>query len=102
MGSATYGAGSGAILLDNVFCNGSESFLLDCPHNGVGVHNCAHFKDAGVRCPGNVYICCTTTTMATSHTNKYRHTNKSVSIHYSIFDTVTQLLNMVKCATLEI
>ena len=52
--NATYGAGTGAILLDDVFCNGSESSLLDCPHNGVGVHNCAHYKDAGVRCPGNV------------------------------------------------
>ena len=38
------------ILLDNVFCNGDEVTVFDCPHNGVGVHNCRHYEDAGVRC----------------------------------------------------
>ena len=31
-------------------CNGSELFLADCSHRGIGVHNCNHFEDAGVDC----------------------------------------------------
>ena len=38
------------IWLDNVNCNGSESRLIDCQHNGLGIHNCDHHKDAGVIC----------------------------------------------------
>ena len=38
------------IWLDNVNCNGSESRLMDCPHNGLENHNCGHHKDAGVTC----------------------------------------------------
>ena len=42
--------GTGAIHLADLRCTGSESRLIDCPHNGVGVHNCTHSEDAGVRC----------------------------------------------------
>ena len=38
------------IWLDNVNCNGSESRLIECQHNGLGIHNCGHHKDAGVIC----------------------------------------------------
>lgn len=31
-------------------CTGSETRLIDCPNNGVGVHNCVHTEDAGVTC----------------------------------------------------
>ena len=30
--------------------SGAESELLDCSHDGIGVHNCNHFEDASVRC----------------------------------------------------
>jgi len=46
-----FGGGNGSIFLDNVQCSGSEENLLSCPANPIGVHNCDHKKDAGVRCP---------------------------------------------------
>lgn len=47
--------GAGQIWLDNVQCTGRETALLSCTHNGLGVHNCVHAEDAGVRCqPGEV------------------------------------------------
>lgn len=48
-----YGAGTGPITLDNVRCTGFESRLLDCPHGGIGVHNCNFNEIAGVICAPN-------------------------------------------------
>jgi len=48
--------GSGSILLDELRCAGSESSLLECGHEPVGVHDCSHSEDAGVRC-GGVCVC---------------------------------------------
>ena len=49
--SEVFGQGIDPIYLDNVLCIGTESRLLSCPHNGIGMHNCVHAEDAGVRCP---------------------------------------------------
>jgi len=46
----TYGSGTGRILLDNVNCDGSETFIGDCPHNGWKSHNCDHEEDVSIRC----------------------------------------------------
>ena len=49
---ATFGEGGGPIFLDDVNCIGSEIRLADCSHRGIGSHNCYHYEDAGVVCPG--------------------------------------------------
>ena len=48
--------GTGLIVLDNLLCTGNESRLIDCPHNGLGSHNCGHQEDAGVRCSSGIIL----------------------------------------------
>lgn len=43
-------ASSLQILMDNVHCNGDETDLTECRHNGWGRHNCVHQEDAGACC----------------------------------------------------
>ena len=47
---ARFGQGTGPILLDDLLCTSRETRLIDCPNRGIGVHNCRHYEDAGVRC----------------------------------------------------
>ena len=49
--NAYFGQGAGHIWLDNIKCTGSENELLNCSHNGIGIHNCDHEEDASVLCP---------------------------------------------------
>ena len=47
---AYFGMGAGPIWLDNLGCHSEASSIMDCRHNGWGVHNCKHKEDAGVCC----------------------------------------------------
>ncbi|XP_071886472.1 scavenger receptor cysteine-rich type 1 protein M130-like [Anas platyrhynchos] len=53
---AHFGPGSGSIWMDDVQCNGNESALSDCTHNGWGQTDCDHSWDAGVTCSGFVRL----------------------------------------------
>ncbi|XP_078330906.1 uncharacterized protein LOC111125451 isoform X2 [Crassostrea virginica] len=47
---ARFGQGTGLILLDNVYCLGTENDLGQCAHGGWGMHNCRHSEDVSIRC----------------------------------------------------
>ena len=51
--NAYFGRATGALLVDNVRCRGTEENLLDCSRNAVGVVStyCDHSDDVGVQCP---------------------------------------------------
>ncbi|NWX93848.1 DMBT1 protein, partial [Nothoprocta pentlandii] len=56
LGKAHFSPGPGNIFLDDVQCNGSESYLWQCSHNGWSVHNCRHQEDASVVCSDTLGI----------------------------------------------
>ena len=41
---------SNTLILDEVRCRGTESRLIDCPANTIGVENCTHTRDVGLIC----------------------------------------------------
>ena len=43
--------GTGPIFIDELECTGDEERLISCRYNPIGVHNCEHSDDAGVKCP---------------------------------------------------
>ncbi|NWI14416.1 C163A protein, partial [Crypturellus soui] len=51
-GGAIFGEGTGPVLLDELACTGDEASLAQCPHQGLGIHDCSHKEDAGIVCAG--------------------------------------------------
>ncbi|KAL4219354.1 scavenger receptor [Mactra antiquata] len=47
---ATYGQGTGPILLDDLTCLGSESNIVQCSNKGWYTSDCKHSEDVGVIC----------------------------------------------------
>ncbi|KAL6081386.1 hypothetical protein STEG23_011991, partial [Scotinomys teguina] len=50
LGNSHFGKGVGSIFLDDVQCQGSETSIGQCHHQGLSVHNCGHHEDASVIC----------------------------------------------------
>jgi len=52
--NAHFGESSGPYHLDNLYCDGYETNLLNCRRQDteVGVHRCSPGNEAGVRCDG--------------------------------------------------
>jgi len=44
--------GHGPIWLAKLQCNGTETDIAECSHNGWGIHNCRHQDDVAVSCTG--------------------------------------------------
>ena len=55
--NAFFGQGSGDVVMDEVDCEGHESHIGECPHNGWGDTDCDHSKDAGVICTDDGKTC---------------------------------------------
>lgn len=54
---ATYGQGTGPIIMNNVACNSQDTELLKCNFDG-NTKDCQHNRDAGVICqPRGTYLC---------------------------------------------
>ena len=56
LGNAYYGQGTGAILMDEVACVGTETRLWNCSNNGIGVNDCGHSEDASVQCSSKLLM----------------------------------------------
>ena len=52
---SNYGAGSGPIFFDNVFCRGTEILITNCQRGFTT--DCSHTNDAGVVCSGERKPC---------------------------------------------
>ena len=67
----SYGSTTRPILLDDVRCSGTESRLTSCRRNSIGSHNCFHFEDVAINCPGG---------RASAHTNTPGNLNAIITL----------------------
>jgi len=45
------------VLLDEVMCNGTERGILNCAHDGFGIHDYSNLEDLGVCYLGKTLFC---------------------------------------------
>ena len=50
----SFGPGSGPIWMKDLDCDGTESSLSQCRHNGWGPHDCNHDGDFGLHCRSHI------------------------------------------------
>ena len=55
--AALFGRSESPIFLSFVHCTGNESRLSDCEGSAIGLKDCTHEQDAGVRCKGKLTHC---------------------------------------------
>ena len=67
LGRAHFGRGTGSIVMDDVYCTGTETTLISCRHTTN--HNCRHFEDAGVRCTSTSTNTCKYKALCNVHVN---------------------------------
>ena len=92
--SAFFGRGTGGIYLDNLGCRGNESRLIDCVHSTIGIHNCDHGDDAGLRCQRKSYLICTYTTSTHNTTlGEQSHADCSSSVSESYLIILYRLVH---------
>ena len=48
MSAGVFGPGSGAVVLDDIVCSGTEQELLECAHAGIGNHICGRAVFGGL------------------------------------------------------
>ena len=53
--SSTFGQGIGPVFLSNLYCDGTESSLLNCSRTVFVGSYCTHDRDVGVRCERKYY-----------------------------------------------
>ena len=82
---AYFGRGTGPILVQNVWCTGLESSLLQCPWT-VHQSGCYHSEDAGIRCEGisKSYYFLSIYTKLEAITLQLGISDSSYCIHYNI------------------
>ncbi|XP_076153591.1 scavenger receptor cysteine-rich domain-containing protein DMBT1-like [Alosa pseudoharengus] len=85
LGGAHFGEGSGTMWMDEVSCEGSESTLKNCGHQGWGSSNCGHDEDAGVICSGRVPRLSNGSNPCSGRVEVF-HKEKWASMCYAAFD----------------
>ena len=97
--NARFGAGSGAIVMDNVACTGTEERLVYCPfdrHTG----DCYHTQDAGLRCPNLTRMLHKKYTHTHTHTRVYEYMHGFIHCPATLSNSLK--VNMCrKCKHLE-
>ena len=62
------------IWMSHVICNGNETSIHLCDHQGYGIHRCYHMEDVWLRCTNQTTIKPVTSVQTTILTTQGRYT----------------------------
>ena len=91
----SYGSTTRPILLDNVRCSGTETRLISCRRNSIGSHNCFHFEDVAINCPGGRVSA--PVGRASAHTNTPGNLNAIITIMWALANNEHLNRGFVEC-----